>query len=79
MHSNRGAAAAAAAPLAATVTIGIVRTLRNRDLISNQSRDTTAMRFYNALKEFETTVDSFIKDFEDLTLSDIEEDKVFSF
>jgi hypothetical protein len=63
----------------ATVTIGTVRTLRNRDLISNQSRDTTTMRFYNALKEFETTVDSSIEDFEDLTLSDIEEDKVFSF
>jgi hypothetical protein len=54
--------------------VGTVRTLCNRDLIRGQTRDGTAMKFYNALKEFEATIHSPIKNFEDLTLSDIQND-----
>jgi hypothetical protein len=47
--------------------VGTVRTQCNRDLIREQTRDGTAMKFYNALKEFEATIHNPIKNFEDLT------------
>ena len=37
------------------IAVGTVRTLCSRSLIRTQGRDNTAIKFYNALKEFEAT------------------------